>query len=111
VIFDRFDTAVVPFPFADIPILKRRPVIVLSGRHFNTENGATLVGMITTAKETTWPSDTRIRDLEIAGLKVPCIVRWRLATVPNTLILRGIGRLSALDRLACERAFAEMVAG
>lgn len=110
-IFDRFDTAVVPFPFADIPILKRRPVVVLSARAFNAGNGATLVGMITTAKESAWVSDMPIRELDAAGLTIPCIVRWRLATVPNTLILRGLGRLSAVDRLACERGFAEMVAG
>jgi hypothetical protein len=28
VICRRYDTVVVPFPFADIPILKRRPVVV-----------------------------------------------------------------------------------
>jgi mRNA interferase MazF len=111
VIFDRFDTAVVPFPFADIPILKRRPVVILSGQRFNRENDATLVGMITTAKETQWSSDTLIIDLGAAGLKVPCIVRWRLATIPNGLILRPLGRMSPLDRMACERGFAEMVAG
>jgi mRNA interferase MazF len=50
VICKRYDTVVVPFPFADIPILKRRPVVVLSGRSFNVANQATVVAMITTAK-------------------------------------------------------------
>jgi mRNA interferase MazF len=111
VISDRFDTVVVPFPFSDIPVLKRRPVVVVSGRAFNQQNGATLVAMITTAKASTWPSDMAIRDLKTAGLSVPCILRWRLATVPNTLILRALGRLSAMDRLGCERGLAEMIAG
>jgi mRNA interferase MazF len=111
VIFDRFETAVVPFPFADIPVLKRRPVVVLSSRRFNGDSGATLVGMITTAKETRWSSDIPVQDLADAGLEVPCIIRWRLATVPNGLILRALGRLSAVDRLSCERGFAEMITG
>ena len=110
-IFDRFETAIVPFPFAEQPIMKRRPVVVLSSRNFNTANGATLVGMITTAKATAWPSDLTLRDLEIAGLNVTCIIRWRVTTVPNELLLRRLGQLGAVDRLACERGLAEMLVG
>lgn len=109
-ICDRFDTIVVPFPFSDIPVLKRRPAIVLSTRRFNQDNAATLVGMITTAKASVWPSDYVIKDLLAAGLNHPCIVRWRLATIPNSLIVRQLGRLAPIDRLSCERLLAEMVA-
>ena len=110
-ICDRFDTLVIPFPFAEIPILKRRPVAVLSGKRFNAANGATLCAMITTAKTTSWLSVYAIRDLKAAGLEVACILRFRLTTIPNELILRHLGRLAAIDRLACELAFAEMIAG
>lgn len=110
-IFDRFDTAVVPFPFAEQAVLKRRPVVVVSSRQFNQDNGATLVAMITTAKASEWPSDIVLTDLVAAGLNTPCILRWRLTTLPNDLILRALGRLSALDRLACERGMAAMILG
>jgi mRNA interferase MazF len=110
-IFERFDTIVVPFPFSEIPSLKRRPVLVLSSARFNRENNATLVSMITSTTRTVWTSDTRITDLQVAGLSVPCLVRWRLATIPNDLILRFLGRLSGFDKLTCERAFANMIAG
>lgn len=111
VIFERFDTAVVPFPFAEQAVLKRRPVVVMSSREFNEANGATLVAMITTAKVSVWPSDIALVDLEAAGLMTPCILRWRLTTLPNDLILRALGRLSAVDRMACERGMAEMILG
>lgn len=110
-IFDRFDTAVVPFPFAEQAVLKRRPVVIMSARRFNAENQATLVAMITTAKASEWPSDIALTDLDAAGLRTPCILRWRLTTLPNDLILRALGRLSAVDRMACERGMAEMVMG
>ena len=110
-IFDRFDTAVVPFPFAEQAVLKRRPVVIMSSRQFNTQNQATLVAMITTAKANEWPSDIALTDLGAAGLTTPCILRWRLTTLPNDLILRALGRLCAVDRLACERGMAEMVLG
>ena len=110
-ICDRFETVVVPFPFAEQPVLKRRPVVVVSSRAFNQANGASLVAMITTAKETSWPSDVTLFDLTAAGLQTPCILRMRLVTLPNDLILRGLGRLAPLDRLACERGLAEMLVG
>jgi mRNA interferase MazF len=111
VICDRFETVVVPFPFAEQPVLKRRPVVVVSSRAFNAANDATLVVMITTAKATPWPSDIALADLATAGLQTPCILRMRLVTLPNDLILRGLGRLAALDRLACERGLAEVLVG
>ena len=108
-IFDRYDTAVVPFPFHEVALSKRRPVVVLSGRTFNEANDNTLVAMITTAKQTSWPSDVGIVDLDAAGLKHPCILRLRFQTLPNDLFLKRLGRLGSLDRLACERQLADML--
>ena len=108
-ICERYDLAVVPVPFHEIPVRKRRPVVILSGRQFNEANGWTVVAMVTTAKELSWSSDVVIRDLEAAGLRVPCVVRPRLQTMPNDLFVRPIGRLAGLDRLACERQLAEML--
>lgn len=108
-ICDRYDVVVVPFPFDEIPVRKRRPVLVLSGRNFNEANRHTVVAMITTAKETNWPSDVVIGDLEPAGLLVPCVARLRFQTMPNTLIVRRLGRLGAFDRLRCERQLADML--
>jgi mRNA interferase MazF len=109
VICERYDVVVVPFPFHEIPVRKRRPVVVLSGNKFNRANGWTIVTMVTTAKETNWPSDVLIRDLQTAGLVVPCVVRPRFQTMPNEIIVRRLGELGGLDRLSCERQLAEML--
>jgi mRNA interferase MazF len=110
VICKRYDVAVIPFPFAEIPVLKRRPSVVLSGQSFNEANAATLVAMITSTTQNHWPSDVQINDLAAAGLKIACKVRWRLTTVPNDLIIRVMGELTGEDRLACERQLAMMLA-
>jgi mRNA interferase MazF len=110
VICKRYDVAVIPFPFAEIPVLKRRPSVVLSGQSFNAANAATLVAMITSTTQNHWPSDVQINDLAAAGLKIACKVRWRLTTVPNDLIIRVMGELTGEDRLACERQLAMMLA-
>ena len=108
-ICERFDTVVVPFPFSDVPVIKRRPALVISGPVFNTQNNMTIVAMITTAKASTWPSDVTIRDLEKANLNVACLVRWKLATIPNNLIQRKLGEIGPLDRLDCERQLANIL--
>ena len=108
-ICDRYEVVVIPFPFVEIPVLKRRPSVVLSGRDFNLANSATLVAMITSSRGPAWPSDIVLKDLGTAGLQITCYVRWRLTTIPNSLIVRRIGKLGALDRLSCEREFANMI--
>jgi mRNA interferase MazF len=109
VICERCDIAVIPFPFAEIPVLKRRPVVVMSGSAFNSANKLTLVAVITSSKQLSWPSDAMIQDLHTAGLRVDCIVRWRLATVPNDQLVRRLGQFGSFDRLACERRFANLI--
>ncbi len=96
-ICDTGDLAVVPFPFSERPGTKRRPALVLSGRPFNAA-GHTIFAMVTTKADPPWPGDVRIGDLEAAGLRRPCIVRLKLFTLDNRLVLRRAGRLASMDR-------------
>jgi mRNA interferase MazF len=98
VICDFGDVVVVPFPFVDGPGSKRRPSAILSARSFNQTNGHSLCAMITTAAASQWPSDHTISDLKSAGLPRACVLRWKLFTLPNDLILKKAGALSAADR-------------
>lgn len=109
-ICDRYDVTVIPFPFAELPVLKRRPAVVVSGASFNAANNSTVVAMITSSTVANWPSDVVINDLATAGLKVNCRVRWRLTTIPNDLVVRKLGKLGGLDKLLCEREFANLIA-
>jgi mRNA interferase MazF len=95
-ICNRYDVVVVPFPFTDKPETKKRPALVLSNVDFNGSNH-TILGMITTKNFPAWPGDSQIRDYETAGLKTPCLVRLKLFTLDNRLILRKIGHLSHND--------------
>jgi mRNA interferase MazF len=98
VICDFSDVVVVPFPFVDIAADKRRPSLILSNRTFNNSHGHSICAMITTAARSNWPSDVAIEDLNPAGLNRPCVVRWKLFTLPNGLILRRAGHLGSRDR-------------
>ena len=105
------DVAVVPFPFVERPGAKRRPALVLSAHAFNGESGHTVLAMITTQREPTWPGDTPIVDTKSAGLPHPCTVRLKLFTLSNHLLLRRAGRLSDADRGGVERALRACLPG
>jgi mRNA interferase MazF len=108
-IFDQFEIAVVPFPFVDAPRTKQRPALVLSVRPFNRRNGHTLLAMITTAEHTRWPSHYPIGDLRPTGLRVGCVVRWKLFTLDNRVLQRRIGCLGERDTHGCRAALASML--
>lgn len=93
---ERWAVVVVPFPFSDQPGSKRRPALAISGRAFN-ESGHTTMAMITTRSHSPWPGDTPIDALEHAGLEAPCIVRLKLFTLDNRLIVRALGELAEHD--------------
>jgi mRNA-degrading endonuclease toxin of MazEF toxin-antitoxin module len=94
---DQWEVVIVPFPFSTQPGNKRRPALVLSRFTFN-RHGSTVLAMITTVGHHPWPGDVLLTDLPAAGLNVPCMVRLKLFTIDNRLIVKKIGRLAAADR-------------
>ena len=107
---DPWDVVVVPFPFTDSPASKRRPALVLSSREFNHSSGHSLMAQITKAKQSSWPGDFSIQNVE-AGLPEQCIVRMKLFTIDNRLIQKRIGRLSATDQEQLSGGLRRMMAG
>ena len=101
-VYEPWDVVVVPFPFTERFRAKRRPALVLSKRSFNRE-GHSLLAMITTRAHPPWLGDTLLKHHEAAGLRVPCLVRLKLFTLDNRLVLTKIGQLSAADRRAMTR--------
>ncbi len=90
-----------PFPFTDRAATKRRPALVCSSEIFNRQARHLVLAMITTATHTPWPGDVPITDLAAAGLPESSVVRWKLFTLDDALVLKRAGRLSARDRAAC----------
>ena len=88
----------VPFPFSDRSAQKRRPALVLSKPDFQQASGHLLLAMVTSAQQSQWPLDWPIDDLTVAGLNHPCLVRLKLFTLDERLILGSLGRLSGRDR-------------
>ena len=110
VTFEAFDVVVVPFPFTDRAATKRRPALVLSDRAaFNAGIGHAVLAMITSASHSDWPLDVPIADLHAAGLTSASVVRMKLFTLDERLILRKAGSLAAVDRKAVVAALRKLL--
>lgn len=105
-----WDVIVVPFPYSERLAEKRRPALVVSGEHLHGE-GYLWVAMITGGGKAVRTGDVPIRDLDVAGLPGPSMVRTlKLATIEPERILRRAGRLANDQRAAVTTAIASFLA-
>ena len=108
--YERFDVVVVPFPFTDQAVHKRRPALVLSGaKNFNAKARHSVMAMITSAANPSWPLDVTLRRLAAAGLSAPSVVRMKLFTLDHRFVIRRAGRLAAEDRDAAISAIGKLL--
>ncbi len=98
--YNAFEVVVVPFPFTDVNVSKRRPALILSTLTFNNALQQSVMAMITSQKNAPWPLDIPVQDLQKAGLPAPSVVRLKLFTLDHRLIQDTVGRLSAEDEEA-----------
>ena len=105
-----FDIVVVPFPFTDRNASKRRPALVLSSIAFNQQAEHSVLAMITSAGQSSWPGDHAIKDLDAAGLPAECVIRLKLFTLDHRLVTRKAGTLGATDQKKLRLAWKGMLA-
>ncbi len=97
--YEPFDIVVVPFPFTDSAKNTRRPALILSqSTNFGIEIEHSVLAMITSQKNESWPLDATIKNKKQSGLTAPSVVRMKLFTLDNRFILRKIGHLSKTDQ-------------
>jgi mRNA interferase MazF len=106
-----FDVVVVPFPFTDSSATKRRPALVLSAEAFHDRAGHLVLAMITSRENRGWPLDVEIRDLRRAGLSHPSVVRLKLFTLDERLVLRNAGKLAGEDAAAVKKSLSLLLPG
>lgn len=108
-ICEPYDVVVVPFPFTDRDVSKRRPALVVSSTGFNRGHAQLVLAMITSTKSE-WPSDVILDAWRDANLSVPCKVRFRLFTLDRSLVIRKLGILSPEDSQAVRDALSRSIA-
>lgn len=108
--FEAGSVVVVPFPFTDKEAAKRRPALVLSDT-VAFDCGHSVLAMITSRANAPWPLDVPIGDGQSAGLRAPSMVRMKLFTLDNRLIIRKAGALAVGDAGAVALSLQKLLGG
>jgi mRNA interferase MazF len=109
VIYKQFEVVVVPFPFTDRAATKKRPALIISdATTFNKFTKKSVMAMITTTSHSPWALDVNITDLQSAGLKAKSIVRMKLFTLDDALIIKKIGKLATSDRALSQKSLQQL---
>jgi len=108
--FEQFRVVVVPFPFTDVFLTKRRPAVIVS-RPNALHADRSVFAMITSSYQDTWPLDMEIYDLNAAGLNTKCYVRSKFFTLDHSLIVRSLGLLSKQDAKKLEKLMLKIFFG
>jgi len=105
--YDRGDVVLVPFPFSERLVTKKRPAVVVSSNAYHRASRDVIIAQITSKLTTPpRPGDHRIVAWQDAGLVTPSLARAKLATLHSALILRRLGTMPRPDMRAIDRRLA-----
>lgn len=107
-IFKLYSVVAVPFPFTDKDFTKKRPALVISQEDYQKHTHHCILMMITSAKQSEWKLDMPIRDIGPTGLPGLSIMRPKLFTLDERLILRKIGELSERDQKVVQNTLSRL---
>jgi len=102
--YERGAVVLVPFPFSERPVTKKRPAVVVSSEAYHEASDDVIIAQITSKLAVRpRPGDHRVAAWQEAGLVTPSLVRVKLATLDSGLILRRLGTMPSPDMRAIDR--------
>ncbi len=104
---EKYDIIIVPFPFTDRSLSKKRPAIVLSHAGFSQSAEHSICAMITSSKNDPWPNDIEVSNLKSCGLPAESKIRMKLFTIDHKIIIRKSGSLDQDEQLNVDQAVAK----
>ncbi|MGE3920823.1 MAG: type II toxin-antitoxin system PemK/MazF family toxin [Gammaproteobacteria bacterium] len=96
--YEPFSIIAVPFPFTDKPQNKRRPALVISSHQHQIDTKHITLLIVTSAKNSAWSSDYQIKSLDQTGLTAASIVRQKIFSIDERLVIKKLGHLDKNDQ-------------
>lgn len=98
--FDFGDIVLVPFPFTNQSVAKKRPAVVISSSDYNIQRPDLIIMAVTSQiRPTSALGEVIIQNWQSAGLLKPSAIKPVITTIEKALIVRHMGRLQDEDRL------------
>jgi mRNA interferase MazF len=97
-IYNSWDVVLVPFPFTDRNISKKRPALIINLPEYQISSSHVVLLMITSAKNSDWENDIIIEDLQSTGLPNDSVIRFKVFSLDEKFVLKKLGILTDIDR-------------
>lgn len=108
--YRRGDVVLVPFPFSNQSVTKKRPAVIISSDKYNNSSSDVLIMAITSQLEqNTGIDEYLVDDWQSAGLLKPSAIKPAISTIERSLILKRLGSLSSDDLSATENVLRELL--
>ena len=99
IIYNFGDIILVPFPFTDQTISKKRPAVVVSSDAYNNDRPDIILMAVTSQlRHLGKTGEAAIKNWKAAGLLKPSLIKPIITTIEKNLVLKKLGRLSKKDR-------------
>lgn len=108
--YDFGDVILVPFPFTDQTGAKKRPAAVVSSAAYNIARLDLILMAITSQTQRAVSfGEVEVTEWRKANLIKPSVIKPVMATIEKRLVLRRLGALEAVDRLALQTALRSVI--
>ena len=105
------DVVLVPFPFTDQSGTKKRPAVVVSSSGYNTHRRDLIIMAITSQiRQPLGFGEALVADWQAAGLIKPSVFKPVFTTIEQSLVLRTMGTLTAVDQLTLRAILSRVIA-
>ncbi|MEA5508479.1 type II toxin-antitoxin system PemK/MazF family toxin [Crocosphaera sp. UHCC 0190] len=92
------DILLVPFPFTDQTLKKKRPAVVIISSPYNQQKPDLIIMPITSQiKLPLTLGELQIIDFLSAGLIKPSVIKPIISTIEKSLVIRKLGQLKNID--------------
>ena len=103
--FEFGDIILVPFPFTDQSITKKRPAVVISTKTYNQKRPDLIILAVTSQiKPASIIGEVIIQEWQAAGLLKPSAIKPVITTIEKTLVIKTMGRLEKEDQKALQES-------
>lgn len=96
----------VPFPFTNQSITKKRPAVVVSSDEYNQKRPDIIVMAVTSQlRSAAYFGDISVNQWQQAGLLKPSVIKPIVTTIEKSLVIKTLGQLNKEDRKSLRESF------
>ena len=108
--FEFGNIVLVPFPFTDQSGSKKRPAVIVSSAAYQQARRDVLIMAVTSQLRPSGSfGEVTVQDWQAAGLLKPSAIKPVVTTIEQSLVIRSLGKLKAVDLAALRGTLAIII--